>query len=154
VEERLNYQERALLATLNQLVGDEWSLGVEYRFTRSELEVSSPQLQNVPGGEGSVNRANLHRVNLYALWNLGSGLFAKVENQWYVQENFADASNLPGDRFQQLNLLFGYRFPRQHGDITLGVLNAFGEDYHLNPVTPYLELPREAVFYARLRFRF
>jgi hypothetical protein len=51
-------------------------------------------------------------------------------------------------------LFVGYRLWRRRGDVTLGVLNVTGEDYHLNPVTPYAELPREAVFYARLRFRF
>jgi len=154
VREHLNYQEQTFFVTVNQLIGNEWSLGAQYRFTRSELEATSPQFAGVPGGEGLVNRAELHRLTLYALYNHPSGCFAKVESDSYSQNNFADASSLPGDKFNQLNFYVGYRFPRQRGDLTLGLLNIMNENYHLNPVTPYLELPRERVFQARLRFRF
>ena len=62
--------------------------------------------------------------------------------------------DLPGDDFWQFNLYAGYRFPRLRGAVTVGVLNLGGEDYHLNPLTPYNELPHERVFVARLRLNF
>ena len=48
----------------------------------------------------------------------------------------------------------GYRFPRERGDITIGVLNLADEDYRLNSLNPYVDLPRERLFYARLRLNF
>jgi hypothetical protein len=33
-------------------------------------------------------------------------------------------------------------------------MNLTDEDYRLNTVSPYYELPRERVFYAQLRLRF
>jgi len=154
VGRNLNYEERAFTVTLNQLLGDEWAFGAQYRFVRSELETGYPELVQALPASSSLNRADLQRVTLSALYNHSSGFFAQAESQWYFQQNFADAAALRGDSFQQLNVFTGYRFRRQRGDVTLGVLNATDEDYRLNPVTPHAELPRERVFYARLRFRF
>ena len=39
-------------------------------------------------------------------------------------------------------------------DATVGVLNVAGQDYRLNPLTPYVDLPREREFVARLRINF
>jgi hypothetical protein len=61
---------------------------------------------------------------------------------------------MPGDDFYQVNLFAGYRFPRQHGDITFGLLNVNGTDYHLNPLNLYAELPRERVWSVQLRLSF
>jgi outer membrane receptor protein involved in Fe transport len=154
LRQHLDYDERAITVTVNQLLGDEWAAGAQYSFVRSELESRFPSLSQALTEVDSVNRAELQRVRLSLLRNLPSGFFAQGQWEWYSQINLGSASALPDDSFQQLNLFVGYRFPRQHGDITLGVLNVTGEDYRLNPVTPYAELPREAVFYARLRFRF
>ena len=40
------------------------------------------------------------------------------------------------------------------GDISVGLLNATDTDYKLNPLNPYVELPRERVVAARVRLRF
>jgi hypothetical protein len=47
-----------------------------------------------------------------------------------------------GADFWQFNLYGGYRFPRNIGDITIGLLNLTNRDYHLNPLNEYAELPR------------
>ena len=81
---------------------------------------------------------------------------------WYLQNSSfttypsgaATTTPVPGDEFPQLNLLAGYRFKGQRGEIAIGGLNLTGENYHLNPVNLYTELPRERVFYASLRLRF
>ena len=62
--------------------------------------------------------------------------------------------DLPSDAFSQFNLYIGWRFPRQRGDLTLGVMNVGGDDYHLNPLNSYAELPHERVYAAQLRLRF
>ncbi len=152
--QHLNYEERAVTLTLNQLVSDEWSLGAQYSFVGSELQIKFPALPDLDRSIDSTNRAELHRLTLSVLYNHPSGFFAQAESQWYFQETFRSTIELPGDSIQQLNFYVGYRFPRQYGDLTVGILDALGEDYRLNPVTPYQELPRERVVYARLRFRF
>lgn len=154
VRQHLDYDERAVTFTVNQLMGDEWAAGAQYSFVRSELESRFPSLQQAFAEVDSANRAELQRLRLSLLRNLPSGFFAEGQWEFYWQKNLGSASTLPDESFQQLNFFVGYRCPRQYGDITLGVLNATGENYRLNPVTPYAELPREAVFYARLRFRF
>ena len=153
--QHLDYSEDAASITLNQLLSEAWAFGAQYSFVRSELDVTHPQLTPLVRSRlDSVNGAELHNLNLSLLFNHPSGFFAQAESHWYWQQNSGAAASLPGDSFQQLNLFCGYRFPRQRGDITVGVLNATDEDYRLNPVTAYAELPRKAVFYARLRFRF
>ena len=48
----------------------------------------------------------------------------------------------------------GYRFPRRKAELTLGVLNLTDQDYRLNPLTLYDELPRGRTFMSQLRFSF
>jgi len=62
--------------------------------------------------------------------------------------------DLPGDQFWQFNFWLGYRFRRNVGDISVGLLNATGIDYRLDPLNAYAELPRERVVAARVRLRF
>ena len=61
---------------------------------------------------------------------------------------------MPGDDFFQHNLFAGYRFAHRRAEILLGILNLAGQDYHLNPLTVYAELPRERTFMARLQLQF
>ena len=61
---------------------------------------------------------------------------------------------MPGDDFVQDNLYVGYRFLRRHAEFMFGILNLSGQDYQLNPLNTYLELPRERSFIVRLNFVF
>jgi outer membrane receptor protein involved in Fe transport len=156
----LDYDERSASMTMNQLLSDEWSIGAQYSFVRSELESSFPELDQLSPPPDSLFRADLHCVTIGLLYNRRSGFFAQAGWEWYFQNRSRAAANppivadVPDETLSQLNLFCGYRFPRQRGDFTIGLLNVTDQDYHLNPVTPYAELPRERVFYARLRFRF
>jgi hypothetical protein len=119
---------------------------------------------SVTGGDAAhrTDEGDLHHASLFALFNHPSGWFARAELNWYVQNSSSAtfpsgqevSTVIPGDSFPQLNLLAGFRFRHQRAELTLGVLNLTGDDYHLNPINLYQELPRERVFYARLRFRF
>jgi len=161
--EHLKYLEHAAAVTLNQLVSDEWSIGAEYTFTRSELRstLSSVPLSSLSGAD-RLERSDLHQLRVFGLFNHPSGFFGRADLDWYWQDNTArrfDGSafvyeNLPGDEFPQLNLLAGWRFRRQRAEITAGVLNVTGQDYHLKPLNFYIELSRGTVICARLRFRF
>ena len=141
-------------------------MGFSYKFTRSELARS---LSEVPAmaslippypGAHTFDRADLHNVNLYLLYSHASGFFARAEASWYLQDNLAQTSgNManvapPGDEFWQVNFLLGYRFRKNLGDVSIGVMNATDTDYKLNPLNTYTELPRERVMAARLRLRF
>jgi hypothetical protein len=154
VVERLDYEEPSFEATINQLVGDNWSIGVAYQFTRSELKTSFPDIHRPAITPSSDLAANLHQVTPYILFNHPSGLFARVDAPWYAQSNFGYGNQEPGDDFYQVNLYAGYQFPRQHGSFTVGLLNVNGTDYHLNPLNPYLELPRSRVWSLELRLSF
>jgi tetratricopeptide (TPR) repeat protein len=153
--ERLDYRERSVTAVVNQILSREWSLGAQYKFTRSELDdvFTAIPVAVVPDADRSL-RADLHSVNLYAVFNHRSGFFARAETQWFSQENSGYSTPLPGDDFWQHNVYVGYRFPRLRGEVTLGLLNLTSQDYRLNPLNAYVELPRERAFFARLRLNF
>jgi len=136
---------------------------LRYRFTRSELQSVLPEVPvAVSGSADSAARADLHHVTLYGRYQHRTGFFLRADWDWYEQSNSEQhfsggtqvQNDLPGDSFGQVNVLVGYRFPRQHGELSLGVLNAAGGDYHLNPLNVYTELPHERVWTARLLLNF
>jgi outer membrane receptor protein involved in Fe transport len=151
---QLEYEEPSAAITVNQLLGDFWSLGAQYRYTRSTLHSVFAELVPVDANADRTERADLQQATLFALWNHSSGFFARFESQWYHQQNHGYSTPLPGDDFFQHNVLVGYRLKRQRGELSLGVLNLTDTDYRLNPLNPYSELPRERVFFARLKFNF
>ena len=152
--ERLAYEERSIAATINQLISDEWSLGAQYRFSRSELRTSFPNIPAaVPSARQDV-RAEMQRATLFALFNHPSGFFARAEAQWYHQNNWGYSPSLGSSDFYQCNALVGWHFHRNRGEISLGVLNLNDTDYRLNPLNLYAELPRERTFVTQLRFSF
>lgn len=124
----------------------------------------------------STEEAGLHQLSLYALYNHPSGFFARAEANWYQQQNDATVTTaaalpvdpgfleaprlrtqnlgLPGDEFWQFNVLGGFRFYRNQCELSCGVLNLTDQDYRLNPLNPYVELPRERTFVVRCKLTF
>jgi hypothetical protein len=96
----------------------------------------------------------LHQGQLFALYNHHSGFFARLEGYWARQSNVGYSPDIPGDDIFQLNAYVGYRFRRNYGDVTFGFLNATNQDYKLNPLNYYNELPRERTLVVRARFNF
>ena len=153
--QQLRYEEQSILATVNQLVGNEWSFGAKYQFIHSNLRTTFTQIPTaVEPGADHVEEATLHQVQLFALYNHPSGFFARAEGYWAQQSNVGYLPDIPGDDIIQLNLYVGYRFRRNYGDITLGFLNLNDQDYKLNPLNYYNELPRERTLVLRARFNF
>src|SRR5262249_38501443 len=142
--EKLDFLEHSASLTLNQILADEWTFGLSYRFTRSELSRKLPEVPTFElANEGlakldSTQESDFHQFGLFILFNHSSGFFSRAELNWYFQENrlrqFETNTNtfvsqdLPGDEFPQCNLYIGYRFWRQRGEISLGLLNLTGED--------------------------
>jgi len=160
--QRLAYREQSFEATVNQLLGKEFAVGALYRVTKCELRDTFPEIPTTlkPGAD-IRDEATLHELSLFGNWNSPSGLFARAEANWYSQQLGDDQNGLSvgvlprnGDEFWQLNALLGYRFNRNHAEISVGVLNINGADYRLSPLNPYGNIPRERTAVVRCRFIF
>jgi outer membrane receptor protein involved in Fe transport len=152
--ERLDYHEGSVAATLNQLVGDYWSFGLQYRVTRSELHTLLPQIPpSVLAYADRAEIATLHQLTAQVLFSLPCGFFSKGQAAFYGQDSGGYLAP-PGDSTTQLDFFVGWRFRRLRGEVVLGVLNLLDENYRLNPLNTYSELPRERVYTARLKLNF
>jgi Tfp pilus assembly protein PilF/outer membrane receptor protein involved in Fe transport len=158
LEEDLDYHEPSLVATVNQLIGNRWSFGLRYQVTRSELTDEFPQTTSglffSSFAPYSKTTSTLHQADLLAVYNHPCGGFAQFDALWYWQSNDSDSGSLPGDNFWQLNALAGYRLHNRQAELTVGVLNLTDQDYRLNPLTPYNDLPRGRTAVVRLGLRF
>jgi len=158
LREHLDYTERSIIGSLNQLVGDDWSVGVRYRLSQAVL---SDNFVDVPTGIDFTEflpsqklESVLHQISLHTIYNHPSGMFAQFQALWNLQSNRGYAPDRPGNDFWQLNAFVGYRFPGRKAELMIGVLNLTDKDYRLNPLTLYDELPRDRTFVARLQFSF
>ena len=100
------------------------------------------------------NSLKILMISLVVLFALSLSTFFVSAGQKVLSVNSGDASTLGDSSFQQSNLYLGYRLPRQRAELSFGVLNLTGGDYHLNPLNAQPELPRERLYLARLQFRF
>lgn len=151
----LNYTEENLILTANQLLGNCWSLGARYQLSEVELKVNYPQIPgSVTSASSTQNNATLQQVSLLALFNHRSGLFARAEGAWYGQSSSGYQPALAGADFWQLNLFGGYRFFHRHAQVEVGVVNLTDQDYQLNPLNLYTDLPRSRMFVASFQFNF
>jgi Tfp pilus assembly protein PilF len=139
VKQQLDYVERSLLVSVNQLVGDYVALGARYRLSHATLDDRLPRV----AGTAAENGATLHQLNLYALLNCPLGIFARVDSLWTAQSNHEYSPARPGDDFWHFNAFVGYRFARRIAEVRVGVLNLGDQDYRLNPLSFFAELPRE-----------
>lgn len=159
VQQNLNYREKTLSVTVNQLICQPFAIGATYRLSRAELDDRVPGIPAATEGNFSAtaNRnvhATLHQLRAYAMMNHRSGVFSTAEAVWSAQSNADYPVALPGDDFWQFNVYLGYRFPRRLAEVRVGVLNITDRDYKLNPLNLYNELPRERTFMASLRLNF
>jgi len=157
--EELDFHERTVNFTVNQLLGEEWSIGARYRLSHAELEDVFPQVPATATQQGGFRarqdlEATLHQVHLFTIFNHPSGFFAGSSAIWTAQSNKGYAPDRPGDDFWQFNIEAGYRFARRRVELRLALLNLLGQDYRLNPLNLTTELPRERTLAASLRFNF
>ncbi len=156
--EHLDYEERSVTCTINQLIANEWSVGLRYRLTQAELSDDFIDvLAGVPVRDFQPKQnleSVLHQLNLNAIYTHPSGIFARFDALWYAQSNQGYSRDIPGDDFWQFNAFAGYRFPRRKAEISLGVLNLTGQNYRLNPLTLHNELARARTLVTRLQVSF
>jgi len=160
LRENLDYSEETLLVTANQLVGQDWSLGARYRLSQAVLHDNFP---DVPVTLGPIQnpiipnqrtKGVLQQLSLSAIYNHPCGFFAQGEADWYDQSNSGYITAEPGDDFWQLNAFVGYRFLHRRGQVTLGLLNITDQNYSLNPLNLYNELPRSRTLLVSLQLNF
>ena len=157
--QRLDYNEHSVSVALQQLIGDDWSVGARYQLTHSALRQAFSDIPSAAGVNSQFDpnpkwHATLNELDLFTIVNLSCGFFAQADALWYAQANHGYSPALPGDDFWQFNLLAGYRMFQRHAEVRFGVLNLASQDYHLNPLNITTELPRRRTFVTSLRFYF
>ena len=150
----LDFEERSGLVTLNQLLGDEWAFGARYRITHADLETRFKEAPATALNARADVSALLHQLRFYLLFHHPTGVFAQADSVWSHQSNDGYTPGLPDEDFWQFNFFVGYRFLRRQAELRVGVLNITDQDYRLNPLTLYSELPRERTLVASLRLYF
>jgi tetratricopeptide (TPR) repeat protein len=179
LRQKVIYREDSLSGTVNQLLGERWSVGARYKLAISHLRTVIGSVQDAAAEQAragaspadlaafrnladSRQAALLHQISLFALYNHPSGFFARGEANWFNQENDGfrpDAARphndpTPGDDFWQLNTYAGWRFFRNQCELSVGLLNLTDADYRLQPLNYYSELPRHRTFFARVKLSF
>jgi tetratricopeptide (TPR) repeat protein len=153
-EDVLDFRERDLSAYAAQLLGNCFSLSARYRLSDATLDERFPEIPPTAPGASLHNHATLHQVSLAANFNHPCGLFAQWESDWYLQCNSGYQPPLADADFWQHNIFVGYRLPRRYAELRLGLLNILNQDYRLNPLNLYAELPRQRTFTVSLRLNF
>jgi Tfp pilus assembly protein PilF len=152
-QQNLDYHERDVTVTLDQLVGDFCTLGAQYELSQAELDTDYPSIPaTVTTGNDTRNNATENQVMLFAVVNHPSGFFARAEGVWYSQRNGGYTPTLTGDDFWQVNLFAGWRLLHRKLQAEAGVLNVGNSDYDLNPLNLYNELPRRRTVALSLQF--
>ena len=162
VRQNFYYEEKVASAYVNKLLGDEWSMGAQYRYTLSMLQQRVPRVKKTFTAAATHDRVALDHLSLFLLFNHPSGFFSRAEALTYWQTWRNDThtdrgypiATVVNNAVVQANLLAGYRFPHQRGELSAGVLNLNDSGYRLFALTPYSELPRNRTFVARLRLNF
>jgi len=156
--QNLAYHERSLLLTASQLVGDYWSFGAKWQTIWADLKLHYPESRLNFYEPDQEIRSTLSQPSLWAVINAPNGFFARADGIWFLQgnatRNYDDPSFSFDDSYPELNLTVGWRFPKQRGEASVGVLNALGEGNHLSPLTVYTDQPHERVWYARVKLSF
>ena len=157
--QQLSYRERTLAITLDQLLGNGWSLGTRYRLSKADFSSRFAQIPEVVAEVGGFQRERdhesvLHQLQLSALYNHPSGFFGRGWGIWSVQSNQGYSPDRPGDNFWQFNLEAGWRFFRRRMEARVALLNLTDQDYRFNPLNLTAELPHEREVVASLRFNF
>jgi Flp pilus assembly protein TadD len=163
IPEDLDYWEKTAELTANQLVGQGWSLGSSYRLSQALLNDDFPSFSTARPPVGPYlfgfqprqrTEGTLQQVDLFTIYNHPSGFFAKGEAVWNGQYSSGYNPAEPGDDFWQFNLYAGYRAFHRRMELTLGLLNLANQNYSLNPLNVYNELPRVRTLTVGLKLNF
>jgi outer membrane receptor for monomeric catechols len=158
-KQKIDFKEKYLTLNINQLVGQDLSFGAAYSLDAAAIDYAT-QIQGLPAGTTGAQlpktyeQSTLHTITLFGNYYLPCGFFSQLQANWYAQANKGFAPNEPGDAFWQFNLFAGYRFPKRHMEIQVGVLNLADQNYHLEPLTYYIAPVPTRTFYSSFKFNF
>jgi outer membrane receptor protein involved in Fe transport len=152
--EDFKFKEDSIEASLHQLFGHRFSASLRYKLSDAQLKTSFTGLGAAQGQQNFNDRGLLQLVSLSGVFQHPGGFFASAETQWWNQELRDDLSSLHGDSFWQVNLMAGYRSPRRHFELSVGLLNVTDQNYALSPINVYPDLARERTFVTRLKINF
>jgi Tfp pilus assembly protein PilF len=155
--ESLDYRERSVTVALNQLAGRNLSFGARYKLGDAKLGQQAIDIAPTLAGINTINqnnKATLQQLDLSANFNHPCGFFSRFDALWSRQDNQGYSPDEPGDDFWQFNAYAGWRFHHRHAELQLGLLNITGENYRLNPLNLYYELPRERTLSVLFKFYF
>jgi Tfp pilus assembly protein PilF len=156
------FQEKDVFASVSQVIGKDLAVGARYSLTAVDLTVddySAALATTFPQHENST----LNELSLFGNFYVPCGFFSQLQGNWWIQHNadnqFSSASSPgaisePGADFWQWNFYAGYRFPRRHIEVALGLINMFNTGYNVDPVTYFLEQARTRTLMASLKFNF
>ncbi|MFO1500443.1 MAG: FecR domain-containing protein [Verrucomicrobiota bacterium] len=149
----LDFEERSLSVTADQLLGSEWVMGLHYTVQEANLSGNLRSDGLMPLGTVDENAA-LHCLEMSPSYNHRSGFFAQPQVLWYAQSYHGSSAPQPDSDFWQFNLIVGYRFLRRKMEMAAGILNLSDQDYRLNPLNLTYLPPRERTFAFHLKFAF
>jgi outer membrane receptor protein involved in Fe transport len=151
------FNEQDVFASLSQLISKEVSVGARYSITAVDVTVddySPATAQLFPQHENST----LNELSMFANYYVPCGFFSQFQANWWAQHNannqFSVTGPEPGANFWQCNLYAGYRFPRRHIELAMGLVNMFNQGYNVDPVAYFLEQARTRTLMASLKFNF
>lgn len=161
LRQSMDYREPSLILTGDQLLGEYFTAGVRYQVTDASLKENfidipdlPPDAVDAPFRPRQDLRSILQQLMFHASFNHPSGFFATADLEWYLQDNSGYDPSEPDEKFWQINLAAGFRFPRRQAEVAIGMLNIGNANYRLSPLTLYNELPRSRTLFVSLRLNF
>ncbi len=139
------------------MLGKEWSVGARYRLSQADLDCRLTAPPGNPTAAAALlknEQALLHQLQLGLNYNHRSGIFAQWISVWSMQENSGYTPARSTADFWQHSVYAGYRFPKRHAEVRLGLVNLTNQNYQLNPLNLYAELPRERALTVSLKLNF
>jgi len=154
LSQRLRYEERTVYLTVNQLLGESWSLGGGYRYSEGDLKLNYDVVHAGAGGELNQDlQSTWHRWDVWGQYAHSSGFFAQVVGRWNLQSN-SGLGHSGDENFWQMDLYAGYRWWQRRMEARIGLLNVTDQDYRLSPLNVREEYPRQRMIYGSFRFQF
>lgn len=160
----LDHRSTAVGLGIHQLLGDEWSAGTGARFHNAKLTSLAPSLTQLDPDNNYLpgpRSATLKELWTHLQWQHPHGPFARAESVCLWQGHANRMTLLEGEPethghtfTSQVNLLAGWKFHSNRGELSAGVLNVGDTRHHIDPLSGYPDLPQARVFVARLKLNF
>jgi hypothetical protein len=96
----------------------------------------------------------MQQLELHLNYYLPCGFFSQLQSIWTAQSDLGYSPELGDAGFWQSNAYMGYRFLHRAAEIRVGLLNIADQNYSLNPLNLYDDLPRSRTLSVSFKFFF